>query len=317
VFAHYAGYDLALPWRRAHVWTASAVLLVACALLGPPLSAGARFALRVSIIPAALAAALALRLGAQRDPAAPAPASPAPALDMPAQIVTFNLHAGFDEKGDFAFPAMMDSLRAQQADVIALQEVSRGWLINGCADLFELARRALPAAGVFGASVDSDWGNAVFSIAPIARSENLRLPPEDLALTRAVLHAEIPTESAGSPLHVLATHFHHRAADETIREAHSRFLVETFADAEAASVVLGDFNATSGSTSLGILESAGWKDVASLGGAAPTYPSRDPDRRIDTIFVRGADALESRVAPPWGSDHRAVKAAMTLIDPSP
>ena len=40
---------------------------------------------------------------------------------------------------------------------------------------------------------------------------------------------------------------------------------------------------------------------------APTSPSRDPVRRIDTILVGDASRVVScAVAPPWGSDHRAV-----------
>ncbi len=307
-FAHYAALDLPLPWARTHVWIAAAVTLAAAGVARNARLDAARSSTRLALVPAALAFALLLAPGSRRVAAVPAAA----ALPDPARIVTFNLHAGFDERGDFAFAAMMDSVRAQNADVVALQEVSRGWLINGCADLYEIARRRLPMASAFGASVDSDWGNGVFARAPISKSRNVPLPPRELALTRAVLEAEIPLTDSSMPLRVLATHFHHRAADESIREVHARFIAAHFAD-PGPSVLLGDFNATPGSPSLRILEQAGWSDVAGTDGA-PTYPSRAPVRRIDTILFRGLDAESTEVAPAWSSDHRGVVTLLRVPD---
>ncbi len=351
VFAHYPGYDLPLPWSRAQVWVAAAVIIAACAVAAPrpdaPAPRGSRLLpIRAALLPALLGIGLAVASSLPRGRTA----AELSALPSSVRIVTFNLHAGFDERGGFAFAAMMDSLRAQNAEVVALQEVSRGWLINGCADLYELARRKLekgggaPAAYAFGASIDTDWGNAVFAAAPIARFENVPLPPRDLELTRAVLDVEIPATASPVPLRVLATHFHHRETDESAREEQAHFLVERYGSAGATDgfgVLLGDFNAPPRSPSWVILERAGWHDAAhdaardggsipsaggTLGAApgspAPTYPSRAPERRIDAIFVRGAAVRESDAAPAWGSDHRAVKATISrradpLSDRSP
>jgi len=71
-------------------------------------------------------------------------------------------------------------------------------------------------------------------------------------------------------------------------------------------VLLGDFNATPESETFEILGAAGWREVLPP-DAHFTYPSMAPDRRIDTIFIRGPlEIVNARVAPPWGSDHRAV-----------
>jgi len=61
--------------------------------------------------------------------------------------------------------------------------------------------------------------------------------------------------------------------------------------------------------SLARLAEVGWRDAGSEdpGPYSPTYPSRSPDRRIDTVLLGGgSEALRCRVAAPWGSDHRAV-----------
>jgi endonuclease/exonuclease/phosphatase (EEP) superfamily protein YafD len=77
-----------------------------------------------------------------------------------------------------------------------------------------------------------------------------------------------------------------------------------------AALLLGDFNALPDSECLEVLRVGGWRDVArGEGDGGATFPSAAPERRIDTILYRGSLRLESaEVAPPWGSDHRAVVA---------
>lgn len=301
-FAHYADYDLQFPWTRIHVWTAAAALLVIAAFrrrdpLAAPVSSPV-----FATIPLALAAVLAIS-SFRHDQH---PRSASPGLSDSARIVTFNLHAGFDELGSFAFRSMMEKLVAEDADVIALQEVSRGWLINGSADLFELARSSIPFPGVFAASVDHDWGNAVFSKAAVQRVQEMPLPPP-LSLSRAVLAVEV----SPAAFRILATHFHHRTPDDSIRVLQSQAVAAKFAT-QQPSVLLGDFNATPESAAMETLREAGWRETLPLEGNF-TYPSQAPDRRIDTILVCGpVQILDARVASAWGSDHRAVIVDLAL-----
>jgi endonuclease/exonuclease/phosphatase family metal-dependent hydrolase len=230
-------------------------------------------------------------------------------------VVTFNLHNGFDERGGYSLDRMLDELAAVDADVIALQEVSRGWVINGGADLFELIRTRLGMAAVWGPSVGGDWGNAILAKVPPREILRRSLPPAGLPLPRSVLEVAVPFGPAGS-LRVFATHLHHVGAHEEIRDEQSRFLARTLPDGGPA-VLLGDFNALPTDRCFEILAGAGWRDVhAPDAPAAPTYPSRAPVRRIDTILVRGPiETVGARVAPPWGSDHRAVRAEIRRAGP--
>jgi endonuclease/exonuclease/phosphatase family metal-dependent hydrolase len=210
---------------------------------------------------------------------------------------------------------MMEKLVAEDADVIALQEVSRGWVINGSADLYELARFAIPAAGTFAASVGGDWGNAVFSKAKIQRVEEFPLPPASLALSRAVLVVELGDNSDDS-FRILATHFHHRAPDDSIRLQQSHAVAARFPTQQPA-VLLGDFNATPETPPMQLLRNKGWYEPPMLKESF-TYPSRAPERRIDTILVCGqVEILDARVAPDWGSDHRAVIVDLALAHRAP
>lgn len=305
LFLHYAGYDVGLPeGRTTGKLVAVAALLVAAAGNRRPAPAAGAPGLRTALAGLALAL-LPLARGV--------PTRPASATDPDvAVVVTFNLHAGFDERGGWAFDRMMRYLAAVHPDVVALQEVSRGWVINGCADLYELAREQLGLTGTPAPTVTTDWGNAVFVRGPVARVQGLRLPPPELRLSRGVVALERPAD-AREPQRIVATHLHHRAPDDAIRDVQAQAIAASF-PASADAVLLADFNAQPTSTCFAILRAAGWTDAAGppeLARTAPTFPSAAPVRRIDTIFVgEPARVLRCDVAPAWGSDHRAVIARL-------
>ena len=316
LFTHYAGYDLSIPIGRTGVFALGGVALAAAALAAGVRRVESAPAARPTPPPRTLGLALAAALVAVpllRPVILPAPplvepTAPGEPVDRPLRIVTFNLHDGFDERGGFAVDRMLRELARTEADVIALQEVSRGWVVNGSADLHELARERLGYHGVAGPSSHLDWGNAIFSRRKPGASRLRPLPPSDLPLPRAVLEVEVPGPGPdGGAIRVFATHLHHREADEDIREVQTRFLAEALPPAGPA-ILLGDFNAGPTAPSRAILAAADWRDVqpSDLPTAA-TYPSRAPVRRIDTILVRGdLAAVSVRVVPPWGSDHRGV-----------
>lgn len=306
-FAHYVGYDLPLPLDRTQVLLAAGGLL-AVASLGPR-------AIRLDeappsgawVMPAVLLAFVPLA-----RPTLFPNASPTATGAEPDRIraITFNLHAGFDERGGWSFDREMRNLRDARPDVVALQEVSRGWVINGSADLFELAREGLGLRGVPGPSVHSDWGNAVFSRTPPGASVTIPLPPRTLPIPRSVTSVDVPLDD-GSALRVLATHLHHVTADSTIRDFQATFLAALpEVTGDGGSLLMGDFNALPDSRCLTILREAGWSDVHAAGDETDhTFPASAPVRRIDTILFRGGLHLEAtRVGGEWGSDHRAVLA---------
>ena len=155
----------------------------------------------------------------------------------------------------------------------------------------------------------SDWGNAVFTAFSPELEERWPLPPPDLPLPRSVGQVAVKLAD-GRELEVLGTHFHHVATDHAVRDVQARHVVSSFAPSGTGQILLGDLNATPDSECLAILEAAGWRDV----GSDPTYPARDPVRRIDVILTRGPLRAERAwVAPSWGSDHRAVVAECVVL----
>ena len=92
---------------------------------------------------------------------------PATRTAGPLRLMTYNLHQGFDVDGRLDPAGLAEMIELEQPDVVALQEVSRGWLVTGGLDLHAWLRRRLGLAGRFAGTADPQWGNAVLSRLPL------------------------------------------------------------------------------------------------------------------------------------------------------
>lgn len=136
------------------------------------------------------------------------------------------------------------------------------------------------------------------------------------------------------PLHVLVTHLDHE--DPRHRTAQVLRILEHTAALEGPALLLGDFNADPGAPELAALSAGGWREAAtdltrnlprspltSMLAAAlplgsfpgrPTFPSRLPLHRIDSIWARGGlEATALEVGTSRASDHRPVVATFDRV----
>ena len=64
--------------------------------------------------------------------------------------MTYNLHNGFSTAGTLEMEAIARVIEAQDPDVVGLQEVSRGWAINGSMDMLEWLSQRLQMPYIYG-----------------------------------------------------------------------------------------------------------------------------------------------------------------------
>ena len=83
------------------------------------------------------------------------------------RVVTYNIRQGFGVDGRFDLEAVAQTLEENPADVIALQEVGRGWVISGSADTLTWLSQRLDMPYVYGAGAGDLWGNATLTRLPI------------------------------------------------------------------------------------------------------------------------------------------------------
>jgi endonuclease/exonuclease/phosphatase family metal-dependent hydrolase len=310
VLAYYAAYDLVLPVGNAPL-PALAGVLVGLAAAGAMRLGRDPGAQRRDLVPVWAGVAL-LAAPLLFWATAPGAVEAAPGPARPVRVMSYNLHFGFDVRGWSDLEGVARAIEASGAEVVGLQEVSRGWYVNGSTDMLAWLQRRLrmPHARFAGAS-DAIWGNAVLSRHPILSAEVTWLPREGVPLRRNALEVELDL-GEGRRLRVVVTHLHHvKGPDGTrVRLAQLPRVLERVAGREAT-VLLGDLNAEPGSAEMDRLRAAGLTDAFVAAGGRPaderTWPSDRPDRRIDYIWL-SADLTASDFAATTStaSDHRGI-----------
>jgi endonuclease/exonuclease/phosphatase family metal-dependent hydrolase len=218
-FLYYVGYDLRLPFENALLAPIAATVAALAAVTSlrawprvPEIRTTVSRPVRVLLV----------------DPTAaglsPGPTAPT-ATGWPVRVMSYNLHQGFATSGTLDLEALARTIEDSGAEVVALQEVSRGWVINGSTDMLTWLSRRLRMAAAWGPAADAVWCNAVLSRRTIVASERIELPRGDVAMRRSVLSAEIELGGRDRLL-VIATHFHHVEGHSHIRVPQANALAE-------------------------------------------------------------------------------------------
>jgi endonuclease/exonuclease/phosphatase family metal-dependent hydrolase len=310
-FLYYVAYDLPLG-LRAQVLLPAAAIIVGIGAVAAGRGHSPQKSAVVELRPAL--AALVLLCGplflalTWRTPQA---LQPDPA-NSTVRVIDYNLHNGFNTSGRLDLEALAEIIEASDADVVGLQEVSRGWLIWGSADMLAWLSQRLDMEYVSGPTSDAQWGNAVLSRYPILRVETHPLPPDSLLIRRGYIIADIDV-GQGS-LRVINTHFHHVVGDSEIREVQSRALMEGWGGT-SATVIVGDLNAPPESAEMVVLSGLGLVNVVAELVTPPvyTYPADEPSKQIDYIWTSPDLAYsDGEVLRTKASDHLPLVATITL-----
>ena len=244
-------------------------------------------------------------LGVLLTEALPAP-SPNLAKGYPVRVMTYNIRSAYGMDGRQDVEAVARVIEGAGTQVVVLQEIARGWLLNGDTDLLSLLSRRLNMPyTVMGAATDPLSGNAILSRYPILATGQGDLPRLDTLVGRGYLWAQIDL-GAGETLLVFTTHLHHEPERNDVRIAQVGALLSAWR-ARPHTVLLGDLNAVSGSPEIQMILDAGFVDAWAEAGHSEEFAWMA--RRIDWIFhtpdliAREVSVVESRA-----SDHLAVVA---------
>ena len=311
-FIYYASYDtdVLAPKEAVRPLAALVVGLAALWASGARRSGGvsATSIARIASVPALLLLLLPLlQLAAWKD------VTPTAGAGFPVRVMTYNLHQGFDVNGRHGLEEMAKVIEAEDPDIVALQEVSRGWVVNGSVDMLTWLSQRLQMDYVWGPAADSAWGNALLSRFPIAGHGNYAMPNNDaLRFDRAFLVVEVDL-GGGEVVDVVATHFHSGEDDSALRVPQSLAVLQAI-DAARNVVLLADLNALPGDPEMRLLADAGLNDTFVASGATGdgfTSPSDAPRQRIDYVWASpDLKARDFSVPRSPASDHLA--AAVTL-----
>jgi len=313
VFGYYAVYDLDVPYNNRLLLPLAGLILGICALVSMRSLPPERASARVNWLPAQLALVLVVVplvwFITWETPDATA------GEGYPVRIMTYNLHNGFNTQGHLGMEAQAQVIEAQKPDVLALQEVSRGWVINGSLDMLTWLSQRLELPYVYGPTAGPLWGNAILTRYPILEWGAVDLPPRDLLILRGFLWVQLDV-GEGEELWVINTHYHHPEEDTAIRVRQTEVILD-FWNGKDRTVFLGDLNTRLGEEPLEMLSQAGLADAIDLADIKPgfTTPPEEPQNRIDYIWVSGdLDVRDAVIPRSLASDHLPV---VVTIAPEP
>lgn len=246
-----------------------------------------------------------LFVGLLTGPPSPGDAAP-PAVAADTRVMTYNIRQGFGASGRFDLEAVAREIEARPSDVVALQEVGRGWVVSGAVDTLAWLSHRLDVPAYFGANLGDLWGSAVLTRLPVLKASNTRVTIAG-RVPRGIQHVELQT--TGAPITILHAHLDHEADCDTVRAIQVARMLEDWAKAPRT-ILLGDLNVRLDSAAIRILLDAGFVDASPDGPL--TYPAAAPAVRIDYVFATPDLAVsEAETRPSLASDHRPVWASLT------
>jgi endonuclease/exonuclease/phosphatase family metal-dependent hydrolase len=291
-----------LPFPRSLLAPVAGAALATCAVAAAwrpgrwpaprPGWAGFGLALLVALVP--------LIAWAAQAPAARPPAEPSGAS---IRVMTYNIRSGYGLDGRLDVEAIAQTIEGARPQVVALQELSRGWLITGSADLLSLLSRRLAMPGfVMGPTIDPLFGNGLLSRYPLPAGGHAGLPGLDALVVRGYVWARLDW-AAGEPLFIVGTHLDSDRSD--VRLVQLAALLDEWAG-RPQTVLLGDMNARPGSPEIEMILAAGFVDAWAEAGR-PEHPRIDWIFHTPDLVARDVVMIESSA-----SDHPAYAATLAL-----
>jgi endonuclease/exonuclease/phosphatase family metal-dependent hydrolase len=279
---------------------------------------------RVGFVAAAGLAATAALVSAGLALAVPSRSDAATASSV--TVATFNIDQALTSAGAVDFRAAERAIEAIDADIVALQEVGRGWALSGMNDFVAWYRQRHSERLVWAWAADHQFGNLVISRVSLGEVRRIELPQGDGSMRRSAIIVSVPTPAGD--VTVIAVHLQHRNTDGSIaaRAAELDVVLAEWAGAPRT-IILGDFNADNRRPENGgakVLEGPGQPNTLQPlldAGFVTTQPTKvcttptSNDNCSDYIFATpdldlgsGVQILEEQEI----GDHRPVRAVVTI-----
>jgi len=225
------------------------------------------------------------------------------------RVMTYNIHQGFNAGQVPSLDMLVDVISRESPDVLLLQEVVRGWMIDEQHDALSVLAERLDMPYVFAPNIGDLYGNAILSRFPMTDVKRIHfaVQPSARHQPRGAVGVRI-----GDVL-IVTTHLDdvQDAESGAIRQEQVRTIMREW-DGEKVAVIAGDMNAEPGDLEMSLFSEAGYADLAEPAG--PTTTMDDPPKRIDYIWGIGVIGSSPHTVMALGaSDHRAVVVNVTKL----
>lgn len=231
---------------------------------------------------------------------------PAQATSAPGEVtlLNWNLHYGVSLEGQLEWNKVVKVIETSNADVVTLQEVSRGWFLGGGGDMLTYLSNELDMHVEFVGAADLQFGNAILWKNGIQVHDVKRTALEygSGPQARSALTATLTVND--TDVQVTSVHLQHRDENTPTRLLQIQDLFEDV-QLTSAWIIAGDFNAEPGWPEIQFLEEKGFVSAIDQAGDpnSATFPSTLPQQRIDWVFSSGSTPKSASVLQSDASDH--------------
>jgi endonuclease/exonuclease/phosphatase family metal-dependent hydrolase len=223
------------------------------------------------------------------------------------RVMSYNIHQGFNAGQVPSLDNLVDVISRESPDVLLLQEVVRGWMIDEQHDALSVLSERLRMPYVFGPNIGDLYGNAILSRFPMTDVKRVHF-----AVQPSVRHQ--PRGAVGvriGDVVIVTTHLDEIADSSSIRQEQVRTILREW-DGERLAIIAGDMNADHDALEMELFSLAGYGDLAEAAGPTTTNENPADDRRIDYIWGIGVIPSSPHTVKALGaSDHRAVVVNVT------
>jgi endonuclease/exonuclease/phosphatase family metal-dependent hydrolase len=308
IFAYYAVYEIKLPYNRTIMEPIAGGIIAACAIgalvvakqkikVEPKLWLVPVFALILLVLPLA-------QMVMWHTPEAVA------GEGYPVTVMTYDLNNGFNLKGKLNVDEMAEVIERNRPDIVALQEVSRGSVLNGGLDMLAWLSYRLHMPYVFEPTTDPFSGNAILSRYPILAFSKGDLTTSADSLTKQGFIEGLIDLGEDQQIKVINTQFDPLEWNTENRQLQAQTIIDFWGGLNTT-VILGSLNAQPQSDEIREFYPSSFEDFAVGRKSVYTFPSINPWKRIDYIFTsRDLRVNDGGVTPSTASDHLPVVAVI-------
>ncbi|MCA9883513.1 MAG: endonuclease/exonuclease/phosphatase family protein [Anaerolineae bacterium] len=229
------------------------------------------------------------------------------------RVISYNTHYSLGMDGFASVERIAQVIEEDGADVVLLQEMSRGRINSGSTDMAEWLSQRLGMNYVYAPFGDYQQGVVTLSRVPIGDHYYGALPMEYAGEQRRYLLTEIPMPD-GDPLRVINAHLTVAWLGAEDRMPQFDVLLDLWND-EPRTLIAGDFNTYPGNDDIEAVLAAGLVSAQdTIGDPQENTVAADfPTTRYDWILVSPEIELSDFVVvDTTASDHRPVAVTITV-----
>lgn len=236
--------------------------------------------------------------------------------ERPLRIMAYNIHhANPPSRPDsIDIPAIVRTLKAQDPDMVALQEIDANTERSGRGNQAEIIADSLGMNVFFGKSIDfegGDYGVAILSKFPISEGTVHRLPTASGTNGEKRVLATVKIALPDNRfIRFGSTHLDSQKAD-TNRLLQIKEIQRIASEDDLPMIIAGDFNAPPSSEVITILDQ-GFKRTCDT--CQPTIPVDHPEKAIDFIAFRPEKSFKivdhKVITETYASDHLPIVAIL-------